>query len=164
VITRIFDAPIEDVWKAWVECDHLKNWWGPKGFTSPSCKNDFRVGGKYLYAMRGGEDMGEWSGKTTYSTGVYREIVPMKRIVSIDSFADEKGNVVPATHYGMIADFPLEMQVTVTFKESNGKTKLTLRHVSIPAGKDMDNAKTGWSESLDKLHELLNSKPKHQHK
>jgi uncharacterized protein YndB with AHSA1/START domain len=45
--------------------------------------------------------------------GTYREIIPQERIVFSDSFADEKGNVVPATQYGMSADFPLEMLVTV---------------------------------------------------
>src|SRR3989337_2780421 len=93
VITRLFDAPRELVWKAWTDPKQLMQWWGPKGFTSPVCKQDFRVGGKYLYCMRSPE------GKDYWSTGVYREIVAMKKIVCTDSFADEKGNVVPATHY-----------------------------------------------------------------
>ena len=41
VITRIFDAPRELVWKAWTDPDHLMRWWGPEGFTSPACKIDF---------------------------------------------------------------------------------------------------------------------------
>jgi len=55
----------------------------------------------------------------------------------------------------MSADFPLEMLVTVTFEEHEGKTKLTLRHVGIPAGADRDGANVGWSQSLDKLAEAL---------
>ena len=47
-ITRIFDAPRERVWKAWTEPDLMKRWWGPKAFTSPYCKIDLRVGGKFL--------------------------------------------------------------------------------------------------------------------
>ena len=39
--------------------------------------------------------------------------------------------MVPATQYGMSADFPLEMLVTVTFEEIGGKTKLTLSHIGI---------------------------------
>ena len=116
-ITRIFDAPCKSVWKAWTEPDLVKRWWGPKGFTSPYCKIDLRVGGKFLYCMRSPE------GKDYWSTGIYREIIPEERIVFSDSFADESGNVVPATQYGMSADFPLEMLVTVTFEEIGGKTK-----------------------------------------
>jgi len=72
-------------------------------------------------------------GKDFWSTGVYREIKPLNKIVYTDSFADEKGNVVPATHYGFGSDFPLERLVTVTCEESEGKTKLTLRHAGLPA-------------------------------
>jgi uncharacterized protein YndB with AHSA1/START domain len=100
-ITRIFDAPRERVWKAWTEPELMKRWWGPKGFTTPYCEIDLRVGGKFLYCMRSPE------GKDYWSTGVYREIVRLERIVCTDSFADEKGNVVPATQYGMSAAHPM---------------------------------------------------------
>jgi uncharacterized protein YndB with AHSA1/START domain len=149
VITREFDAPRELVWKAWTEPELLKRWWGPKNFTSPTCKIDFRVGGKYLYCMRSPEGQDFWS------TGFYREIVPLERIVCTDSFADEKGNVVPATYYGMSADLPLECQVIVTFEEHDGKTKMTLTHVGIPAGTMSDLTEAGWNESFDKLAESL---------
>lgn len=151
VITRIFDAPRERVWKAWTDSEQMKQWWGPKGFTTPVCKIDLRVGGAFLYCMRSPE------GKDYWSTGVYREIDPVERIVCTDSIADEKGNVVPATHYGMSVDIPLEMVITVTFEEHEGKTKLTLRHAGIPAGADRDGAQQGWSESFDKLAEVLES-------
>jgi uncharacterized protein YndB with AHSA1/START domain len=150
VTTRIFDAPRELVWKAWSDPGHMKLWWGPKGFTTPVCKIDFRVGGVYLNCMRSPE------GKDFWSTGVYREIAEPEQIVCTDSFADEKGNVVPATHYGMSSDFPLEMLVTVTFEEDEGKTELTLRHVGIPSGADHDGAQQGWNESFDKLADVLN--------
>jgi uncharacterized protein YndB with AHSA1/START domain len=117
VITRIFDAPRELVWKAWTDPEHVKRWWGPKDFTAPVCKIDLREGGKYLYCMRSPEGQNYWS------TGVYREIVAPERIVYAHSFADEKGNVVPATHYSMSVDFPLETQVTVTFDLHEGKVK-----------------------------------------
>jgi uncharacterized protein YndB with AHSA1/START domain len=155
VINRVFDAPRALVWKAWIDCEHVKNWWGPKGFVAPFCKIDLQVGGKYLNSMRGLEGMGKWSGKEIWSTGTYREIVPLERIVSTDSFADEKGNVVPATYYDMDANFPLELMVTVTFKEYDDKTELTLHHVGFPSTSDRDNAKQGWMESLDKLAEVL---------
>ncbi len=148
-ITRIFDAPRELVWKAWTEPERVKRWWGPKDFTAPFSTLDFRVGGAYLNCMRSPD------GKDYWSTGVYQEIVPMERIVYTDSFADEKGNVVPATHYGLSADHPLEMLVTVTFEEEKGKTKMTLRHAGLPPGTMSDMANAGWNQSFDKLAESL---------
>ena len=149
VITRVFDAPRELMWQAWTEPERCRRWWGPKGFTCPVCKIDLRVDGAYLNCMRSPEGTDYWS------TGVFREIMPPQRLVCTDSFADEKGNVVSATHYGMSADFPLEMLVTATFAEDAGKTRFTLRHVGLPPGEDLDNCRTGWNESFDKLAELL---------
>ena len=90
VITRVFDATREAVWKAWTDPTRFILWWGPKGFTTNACKIGLRVGGKYLDCMRSPEGQDYWG------TGVYREIVPQERIVCTDSFADEKGDVVPA--------------------------------------------------------------------
>jgi uncharacterized protein YndB with AHSA1/START domain len=149
VIARVFNAPREPLWKAWTEPERLMKWWGPKNFTSPVAKIDLRVGGKYLFCMRSPE------GKDFWSTGVYKEIVPMRRLVCTDSFADEKGNVVPASHYGMPGDWPLELLVTVTFEEKKGKTTMILRHEGIPAGTMSDNTEAGWNESFDKLAESL---------
>lgn len=155
VIERIFNAPVEKVWKYWTEPELFKKWWGPKDFTCPVAEIDFKVGGKSLSCMRGvatpgGEIRDFWS------TGTYKEIIPMKKIVTTDSFADKKGNIVPATHYGMNSKMPLEMLITVTFEDAGeGKTKMTLRHEGIPAGKDRDGANIGWSQSFDKLEKLL---------
>ena len=152
VITRVFDAPRELVWKAWTEPEHMMRWWGPRAFTCPHCEIDFRVGGKILASMQSPEFN---EGRPIWSTGVYREIVPLERIVMTDSFADEKGNVVPATHYGMGEDIPLEMLVTVTLEDLGGKTRMTMRHEGLPAGEMKDGANQGWSESFDKLAEYL---------
>jgi uncharacterized protein YndB with AHSA1/START domain len=149
VITRIFDAPREVVWKAWTDPEHIKRWWGPKNFTAPFIKSDFRVGGKYLYCMRSAE------GKDYWSTGVYREIDPLKRIVVTDSFADKEGNVVTASEYGMEGDWPLELLVTVTFEDHDGKTRFTLRHAGIPGGEIFKMTNEGWNESLDKFANSL---------
>jgi uncharacterized protein YndB with AHSA1/START domain len=149
VITRIFDAPRELVWRAWTEPEMAMKWWGPKGFTTPACRIDLRVGGSYLFCMRSPEGQDYWS------TGVYKEIVTLERIVCTDSFADEQGNVVPASRYGMTGDFPLELLVTVTFEEQDGKTKMTLTHAGFPVGEHRDGAQQGWSEMFDKLAESL---------
>jgi uncharacterized protein YndB with AHSA1/START domain len=148
-ITRSFDAPRELVWKAWSDPEMVMRWWGPKGFTAPVAKNDFHAGGKYLYVMRSPDGQDFWS------TGIYREIDAPNRLVVTDSFADEKGNVVPASHYGMIGDWPLELLVTLTFEEENGMTRFSLRHEGIPPGQMSDLTKVGWNESFDKLETVL---------
>ena len=63
--------------------------------------------------------------------------------------------MVPAAHYGLSGDWPLELLVTVTFEEQDGKTKMTLRHLGIPAGENLENARAGWNQSFDKLAETL---------
>ncbi|MGE5740918.1 MAG: SRPBCC family protein [Candidatus Aminicenantes bacterium RBG_16_66_30] len=149
IIERVFDAPRERVWMAWTDPDLVKRWWGPKGFTSPVCRISLRVGGSYFLCMRSPQ------GKNYCNSGFYREIVPLERIVVTASFADEKGNIVSATSYGMGPGWAREMLQTMIFEESGGKTKLTLSHAGIPAGEDMKNAREGWSQSLDKLADLL---------
>ena len=149
-IERIFDAPRELLWKAWTDPQHIMRWWGPKDFTAPVAKIDFREGGTYLFCMRSPD------GQDYYSTGVYREIVPLQRIVYTDSFADENGKVVSAAHYGMGEDFPLELLVTLTFEDyEDGKTRFTLRHAGMPEGENSEMAGLGWNQSLDKLAETL---------
>lgn len=151
VLTRVFDAPRELVWKAWTEPDRLSRWWGPKGFTSPVNKVDLRVGGEILNLMRSPE------GEDFWSKGTYQEIVPPERLVVTDSFSDEEGNVVPATYYGMGEDWPLEALITITFEEFQGKTRMTLRYsgVSDVHSKEVEDMKQGWNESFDKLDEEL---------
>ena len=149
VIERTFDAPRDLVWRAWSEPDLFMRWWGPRDYSCPACKIDFRVGGSWLACMRSTE------GQDIWSTGKYREIVPQERIVCTDNFADADGNVVPATHYGIDADFASEMIISVTLEESNGKTRMTLRHTGLPAGEHSEGANEGWNQSLDKLAESL---------
>ncbi|MDZ4184794.1 MAG: SRPBCC domain-containing protein [Desulfuromonadales bacterium] len=148
-ITRTFAAPRERVWKAWTEPEGLKRWWGPQGFTAPVCKIDLRVGGKYLNCMRSPEGQDFWS------TGTYRELVAPERLVCTDSFADAEGNVVPASHYSMSGDWPLELQVSVTLEDEAGATRMTLHHLGLPPGEMKEMCAAGWNESFDKLTTFL---------
>lgn len=151
IITRVFDAPRKLVWMSWTDPEQLKRWWGPRDFTSPFSMIDLRVGGKYINCMRGPD------GKDYWSTGVYREVVPPEKLVMTDSFADEKGNVVSGTYYGMGPEFPLELLVILTLEEREGKTRLTLQHGSVKDLNETDaaNMEQGWNESFDKLAEYL---------
>ena len=145
VVERVFDAPRELVWQAWAEPEHFKRWYGPTGFTVPTCEIDFRVGGRRLCGMRSPD------GFEMFSTGVYQEIVPLDRFVFTDSFADKDGNVVP-----MRDGHPVETIVTVTLEDlGDGKTKMTLRQ-SGWADPDMaGHAGGGWSQAFDKLEAAL---------
>jgi uncharacterized protein YndB with AHSA1/START domain len=155
VITRIFDAPRELVWKMWTEPEMMKKWWGPKDFTAPSINIDFNVSGKILACMRGANAPGAPI-RDFWSTGTYKEIIPMEKIVVTDSFADEQGNIVNASYYGMSGDFPMELLITLTFEEvDGGKTRMTLKHEGMPTGEMGDGAKVGWNQSFDKLEAAL---------
>src|SRR5258705_7812012 len=74
-ITRVFDAPVDLVWRCWTEDAHLKKWSAPRGFTIPRSEGDLRVGGKWRVVMRTPE------GQELGLGGVYRQIVPHKLLV-----------------------------------------------------------------------------------
>ena len=143
-VKRTFNLPLSTVWKAWTEAESMKKWWGPKEYNCPDCSIDFKVGGKILASME------DEDGKKVWSTGTYKEIIPMKKIVNTDSFADEKGNVVPASHYGMKGDWGLELLITTEFEEVDGKTNVVLRHEGLPAQMSEECIK-GWQSSFDKI-------------
>jgi uncharacterized protein YndB with AHSA1/START domain len=145
VITRVFDAPRELVFRAWTEPEHLARWWGPIGFTLPYCTIDLRPGGVIHFCMRSPE------GQDIWCQGVYREIVAPERIVCTSSFSDVEGNVVSPTHYGLGPDWPAETLITVTLDEHQGKTTLTMRQSGIPLIPESEGAQQGWNESFDRL-------------
>ena len=142
-IKRTFNLPLNSVWKAFTEAESFKKWWGPEEYTCPDCSIDFRVGGKYLASMQGAD------GKKIWSTGTYKEIVPHKKIVTTDSFADSNGNIVPASDYNMPGEWS-EAMVTTEFEEVDGKTNLSLLHAGLPA-EISDECIKGWQSSFDKL-------------
>ena len=148
-ITRLFDASRDSVWERWIDPNEYMCWWGPKDFTSPYARLDVREGGNFLVSMKAPD------GKEYWDTGTYEEIIEKHRLVYRDSFADEHGNIVPASYYGMGSDQPLNMEIEVTLEDVEGKTRLTLEHCGIPEGDMLENARQGWIQSLDKLADCL---------
>jgi len=148
VINRVFNLPVSVVWLAWTDAEYFKKWWGPRGFTCPSSKMEARVGGKYLNCMRGPD------GKEYWSTGVVKELIPERKLVVTDSFSDDKGNIKPASEYGMTGNWPKELLITVYLEEADGATKMKLKHQGIPNEMREDCIK-GWNESFDKLEENI---------
>lgn len=148
-VTRMFNAPVEAVWKAWTDEDLVKQWWGPEGYTSPSAKIDFRVGGRYIYAMK------DSSGKIIWSSGVYKEIIPNKKIVCTDNFSDELGNTVSPSEYGMKGEWPTNVILTVKFEVVNsGVTQMVIIHDGIPLELHRECIE-GWNSSINKLKQLV---------
>ncbi len=159
VITRVFDAPRERVWKAWTEAERLKQWWGPQGFKVHTCKVDLRPGGVFLYGMTAPDGSDMW-GKFTY-----REIVAPQKLVFIVSFSDPKGGV---TRHPWSADWPLEILSTVTFEARGGKTKVTVQWVPHNATEleretfedGRDSMKQGWTGTFDQFAAYLKNPEK----
>ncbi|MEK6288043.1 MAG: SRPBCC domain-containing protein [Acidobacteriota bacterium] len=153
VITRVFDAPIELVWKAWTDPEYVMRWWGPTGFTSPSCKIDFREGGKFLFHMRAPKEF--QGGQDFYTAGVYKKIVPMKLIEFSQGLADKDGNRIDPTTMGMPPDFPREIPSALAFKRVGDKTELTATEYGWTVGQMREMSEAGLSQCLDKLAEAL---------
>lgn len=147
VVTRVFDAPRDLVWKAWTEAEHLKHWWGPEGWTLPVSEMDFRPGGSWLYCMKGPESMDgmESWGKTMYDT-----IDVPNSFTGRDVFVDSDGNAIE----GM----PVA-SMTVEFIDQDGKTLVKSTTV-YPTKEDLDKViemgmEEGFSQTLDRLEALL---------
>jgi uncharacterized protein YndB with AHSA1/START domain len=146
VITRVFDAPRELVWKAWTEPKYVMQWWGPKGFTAPVCEIDFRVGGKYLLSMRAPDG---WEG---WNSGEYYEIVPYEKIVSSMYFSDSKGNRIEPEELGIKLDPIDDAHNVILFEDiGNGQTKLTFIGNETMQNAIESGQLEGWAEQLDKL-------------
>jgi uncharacterized protein YndB with AHSA1/START domain len=152
VLTRVFDAPLETVWKAWTEPEQVMRWWGPRGFTSPSCKIDFREGGKFVFHMRAPKEM---NNADLYTGGVYKKIAPMEFIEFSQGLSDKDGNKIDPTTMGMPPDFPEEIPSLLAFKSVDGKTELTAIEYGWTLGQMRTLSEQGLSECLDKLAESL---------
>jgi uncharacterized protein YndB with AHSA1/START domain len=138
IITRIFDAPRELVWKAWTEPERMVKWHGPRGFTSTIERSDFRPGGAFRIHMRGPENDEHWT------QGVFREIVAPERLVMASCWADAQGRPVGP-----------ETTVTVTLENLGARTQLTLHQALFESVTARDAHNGGWNSSLDCLAEYL---------
>lgn len=153
ILERVFDAPRELVFKAFSEAEHLKHWWGPRGWVLPVCNIDFRPGGIWHYCMKCiDKNQGDFYGYESWGKAVYQEIVEAEKIVYVDYFSDAEGNEAE--------ELPSSKN-TITFVDYEGKTKLVNRvqYVSAEALKavlDM-GMEQGITETWDRLAEHLQS-------
>jgi uncharacterized protein YndB with AHSA1/START domain len=138
VITRVFAAPRRLVFEVYTNPEHLPHWMlGPKGWTMPVCEIDLRPGGAWHFVWRHSD------GTEMAMRGVYQEIVPSERLVSLDSWG---------------GDWP-ETLNTLVLSEAGGKTMIR-NQLLYPSKEARDAAlKTGMlegmSETFDGLAEYL---------
>src|SRR2546429_9447859 len=106
VLTRVFDAPVELVWRCFIEQEHLARWSAPRDYTITKGEGDLRKGGTWRCCMRapaGGEHC---------LGGIYRAILPHQRLVMTHAW-DENGTAGPET------------LVTVRFEDLGGRSQTT---------------------------------------
>jgi uncharacterized protein YndB with AHSA1/START domain len=154
-VTRVFDAPVALVWKAWTNPEHIMRWWGPEYFTSPYAKVDFREGGSTVVAMRSPD------GTDFYSAWRYQKIIPMERIEYIQNMSDKDGATVDPVSLGLPPEFPKDVQTVLTFKAlGNDKTEIHIVESGFVEGQMLEYAVIGMEQSLDKMAGIFaESKP-----
>ncbi len=97
-ISRLLNAPRELVWEVWTNPEHIKNWWGPTGFTNTIFKMDVKPGGVWDFTMHGPD------GKDYKNKSIFKEVIKPEKIV-FDHIAPN-------------------FTATITFEEQDGKTLL----------------------------------------
>ncbi len=149
VVTRVFDAPVEEVWKAWSDPAYVMRWWGPTGFTSPSAEMDFRVGGASLVCMRA---PAEYGGQDMYHTWTYTRIDSHERIEFVSNFADKDGTRLDPAMMGVPAGVPYDVPHVVTFKAAgdNG-AEMTVAEYGYTTEQARDLSRAGMEQCLDKM-------------
>jgi uncharacterized protein YndB with AHSA1/START domain len=140
VITRVFDAPRDLVYKAWTDPKHVAQWWGPIGFTNTIHEMDVRPGGVWRLMMHGLDGV-DYPNKIAFI-----EVMKPERLVY--------------THGGDEGGDPVQFHVTVTFDEQGGKTRLTMRSLFKSAAErdrvvEEYGAIEGGKQTLDRLAEHL---------
>lgn len=138
-LSRMFDTPIEKLWKVLVDPARISDWWGPRGTITKVVKMDVRVGGTWHYIVTDpdGTTRGVFRGE-------YKEIVPFKRLVYTFEYEPYTGHMLT--------------EIT-TLEEQGSKTLMTV-HVVYDNQNDRDSMiqagmERGNRESWDRLEELL---------
>jgi len=138
-ISRRFDALKQQVFAAWTEEEHLRNWFAPNGFTIPVCRLNLVPGGMFHYCMRapnGVEMWGKW---------VFQEIEAPNRIVFVNTFSNKHGNL---TRHPYVPEWPLEILTTTTLSEEDGETTVRLESVPVNASAAEQKVFAGMHEAM----------------
>ncbi|MFD0673552.1 SRPBCC domain-containing protein [Cohnella sp. GCM10027633] len=150
-LKRIFNAPRSLVFQAYSQPEHLKHWWGPRGWTLTVCNIDFRAGGSWHYCMKCmDESQGDYYGMESWGKAIYKEIVPNEKIVLVDYFSDAEGTEsgdLPASESTW--QFFDQGDQTLMVSTSTYASEEALRQV-VEMGMEQ-----GITETLDRLAERL---------
>ena len=133
VLTRLIDAPRENLFRCWTEPGLLKQWFAPAPITTPVAEVDLRVGGASRIVMQAPD------GKEFPCPGTYLEIVPNRKLVFTDAYT---GDWMPKT-----AGKPF-MTAIITFDDEDGKTRYTARVRHWIGGRQEDPRGDGFSRRL----------------
>lgn len=141
VITRLFDAPRDLVFKAFTDPEKIGQWWGPNGFSTTTKRMIFKVGGEWIFTMHG-------PGGTDYPNRIVYTDIERNEYLKYDHYGNEDGE-----------DDPPHFKSTVTFENKEGKTKVTLRML-FPTKKARDKtvefgAVEGGNQTLGRLAVFL---------
>lgn len=144
-VVRLFDAPLEQVWKAWTTAEILDLWWAPKPYKAETGLMDFREGGQWLYCMVSPE------GAKTWCRVDYHTIDAQKSITSVVVFCDEQGNENP--------DFP-KVYWKKQFSQPDSSTTQVDVEISFDQTADMEmllkmGFEGGFTAGLNNLDEYL---------
>ena len=149
VLARVFDAPVEQVWKAWSESEQVMRWWGPTGFTCTLAKMNFQEGGVSLVCMRAPKEFG---GMDMFNTWSYSKIVPMQRIEFTLHFSDKDGNKLDPDKIGLPPGIPKEIPHVILFKSlGTNKTEITITEFGYASEEAVNISKSGMEQCLDKM-------------
>lgn len=148
IITRIFDAPRNLLYKVWTQPEHIEKWWGPEGLETEVIEHDFQIGGSWKYVMKTPD------GKEYPVLGVFKEIVENEKVVTTDAFGEEF-EAYQQQALDMGYKLPKIDSISAMFEEADGKTKLTLT-IKHPTKEDKElhvNMKLveGWNSSFNCL-------------
>lgn len=133
---RVFKAPAERVYKAFLDAEAMAKWLPPYGFTCKVYELNATVGGTYRMSFTNFS-----SGSSHAFGGTYIELVPNERIVYTDKFEDP--------------NLPGEMKTTITLEKSVAGTSVHIVQENIPAMIPADMCYLGWQESLMQLANLV---------
>jgi uncharacterized protein YndB with AHSA1/START domain len=136
-ITRVFDAPLARVWRAWADLEETSKWLGPGDWSGRMTSSNVSPGGTYSIVMT------HKDGNVMTVEGRFREIVPEKKLVYTWAWLGEDGK--PGR----------EMLVTVAFRAVGGKTELTLTHEGFDGIEARDAHMGGWNGVFAKLDAVL---------
>jgi uncharacterized protein YndB with AHSA1/START domain len=137
------------VFNAWTNRQYLERWFATDGCTIRYKKLDVSVGGTF-HSCISDPVFGD-----CWCIGVYKEIIKNKKIVYSAIIADEKGKPTQPASIGMDPEWPMETWVTITFRELNGITEVTLRQTVSEIVAKRTGAHPSWIKMFVRLENLL---------